>query len=156
MVDLFIGVKSDLRGIELAALRSGNLERVLAGPVDKYITAFLVQQFVSEGSAGGAPWAPLSPETIANRKKPGRGRGGIGRDTNQMWSSLVKSPSTEGYTRISANTYERGSTVKHMWYFAGGTKRQPARPVWPQVMPDSVVERIGKAITDYVESGANV
>lgn len=153
MFDLFVGVKSDLRGLELAALRANNLEPVLTGPVDKFITAFLVEQFVSEGSAGGAKWAPLSPETLEARKRPGHGRGGIGRDTNRMWSALIKNPSPEGWTKVTGNTYERAVTVPYLWYFSGGTWKQPARPVFPASgLPQRYMDSIAIAIETFIAS----
>lgn len=139
--------------LEALGARATNLTPVFLDKVDKLVTAFLVAQFTSEGSYGGEKWAALAPRTLEYRKLPGHGRGGIGRDTNRLWASLVKSPSSEGVVNVTPTHYERGTNVPYAKFFSEGTYHQPARQIFPPRLPIAVEQPINQAIANYIATG---
>lgn len=160
--------------------RANDLRPVWIRDVQPLVTAFLTEQFDSEGAAGGAKWAPLSPATLELRKRPGHGRGGIGRDTGVMWASFVKSagssPAPGGVLVIEPQRYERGSSVPQALFFNDGTesttkpvqiedksgatrwvfvhrkepKQIPARQIIPDVLPASLIEAVELSVAAYL------
>ena len=115
----------DLSKIEGLAERGQDLRPVWQHRVQPIVTAFLRARFDTEGAhMTGAKWAPLQPRTIRERAKPGRGRGGIGRDTNRLWGSLVKSGGSSapegGILVMEPDRYMRGTTVPYAAAFSSG------------------------------------
>jgi hypothetical protein len=167
-------------GLLEAYERAEDLRPVWLGVVQPLVTAFLTAQFATEGAAGGKKWAALAPVTHELRKRPGHGRGGIGRDTNRMWGSFVKSAGASaapgGILVIDPLTYERGSAVPYARYFSRGflstrvpvfdprhqawrfipratPKRVPGRPVIPDPLPAELVEQVRAACARYIATG---
>lgn len=165
----------DLTGLEQVGDRADDLRPVWLRDIQPLVTDFLSQRFDSEGAFEGAKWADLAPVTIELRKRPGHGRGGIGRDTGRMWASWVKSagsaPAPGGVLVIEKNRYERGSTLPQSLWFTQGidsthvplqtkkgwvfvrrkvTKRTPARPILPDPLPLSLLEQVNLSIEAYV------
>jgi len=172
---------SKLVGIKdrLADLRPAWIE-----DVQPIITDFLTKRFETEGAyMTGAKWAPLAPASKELRARPGHGRGGIGRDTNAMWASFVKSAGStaapNGILLIDEERYERGSSLKWAQWFHRGynstrkpvlvrdkdgnkkwifvkraaAKRIPARPIIPDPLPAELVEQVESALMRYVSGG---
>lgn len=155
--------------------RASDLTPSWINDVQPLVTDFLTQRFDSEGAFGGAKWADLSPVTVEMRKRPGHGRGGIGRDTGAMWASWVKSagssPAPGGVLVIEKDRYERGSSLPQSLYFDQGTnstmvpiqtrngwlfrrrkspKHIPARPIIPDVLPPSLIEQVELSLAAYI------
>ena len=110
--------------------------------VDKHLTTVFRRQFETEGRFGGSPWPPLKPATIRAREQAGRGRGGILRDTNRLWGSLVKGGNVpEGILVIDALRYVRGTQVPYAADHQTGVPEQnlPPRPPIPDPMPPEVL-----------------
>lgn len=147
----------DLTKLEGVRDRSADLTPVWLADVQPWVTALLHRRFDTVGAYLGAKWAPLAPRTIAARLRPGRGRGDIGRDTNRMWASLVKSAGSTaapgGLLRIAPQQYERGTAVSYARYFAGGTRRQPPRPIFPSPLPAELISRVEGAVRRYLATG---
>ncbi len=153
----FAQIRIDISKLLTVSDRASDLSPAFAGGVQVEVTDFLTKKFDAEGAYMGEKWAGHSPSTIEDRKQPGRGRGGIGRDTNVMWSSFVKSaglsPAPNGILFIDKTTYERGSTLSRSSWFSFGTRRQPARPIFPDPLPKDLVDRITGVIDRYVRTG---
>ena len=177
-------IRIDLDKLEGAGEAATDLRPVWLRDMQPYVTDFLHRRFNSEGAYMGSKWAPHAPATVELRKQPGRGRGGIGRDVNRMWASLVKSagssPAPGGVLVIEPQRYERGTTVKHAQWFAGGyrsthkplritdpngkpvwifvrrvvPKRVPARPIFPNPLPRDVEKFAADAIRRHVVADA--
>lgn len=155
MINIQAQLLMDVSEFTQMSARLANLGPAFAGPVDTLMTSFLAVQFKTEGAAGGERWASLAPRTLEARKRPGHGRGGIGRDTNRLWASLVKSPSPEGWVRVTPTTYSRGTNVPYAQFFSEGTRGglQPARPISPSPLPPWLVDSISAAVNRYIIHG---
>lgn len=146
-------------GLQQMKPRAQDLSPAMAGPVDQAVTAWTARQFDTEGAHGGSRWAPLAPTTLEARKRPGHGKGGIGRDTNRMWASLAKSPSTEGVVEATAATYRRWTTVTEkgtpypIIFEKGISGKQPARPIYPTPLPPALVQQVQDILTTYIAYG---
>lgn len=168
---------SRLRGV---SDRATDLRKAWMFGVQPIVTEFLQRRFQTEGAYLGEKWAALAPATVALRSQSGRGRGGIGRDTNRLWASLVKSAGAsaapEGVLDIGPTTYERGTTVPYARFFAGGYtsktvpvqtakgwrfvrrkpenfKHVPARPIFPDPMPKQLTESVEAVLKRYIVGG---
>lgn len=108
--------------------------------IDKHVTTVFQRQFATEGRFGGKPWAQLKRRTVKQRQKPGRGRGGILRDTNRLWASLTKGGNVpEGLLVIEPLRYVRGSQVPY-----AAEHQDPRRPglAKREIVPDPMPENI--------------
>lgn len=164
-----------LKGVSAAA---DDLTPVWVDEVQPYVTDFLTKRFATAGAYLGTAWAPLAPVTQELRKRPGHGRGGIGRDVGRLWASLVKSAGTSaapgGLLAIGPHRYERGSALPHAAPFAGGfnstrvpvrsgkgwvfvRRRTPkhvqARPIFPNPLPPTLVTFVADAVARHVSRG---
>jgi hypothetical protein len=149
------------------------------------VTEFLTRRFDTGGAFGGAPWSPLAEATLALRKRPGHGRGGIGRDTGRMWASWVKSVGATaapgGVLKITKDRYERGSSLKQSLFFhygiesvtkpvqiedkSGGArwifvrrkvpKRIPPRYIVPDVLPAEFLDTVNLRVKAYFLGNKN-
>lgn len=156
--------------------RATDLSPVLAGPINKSVDTLFTRQFDSEGQYGGTRWAPRAPVTQLLLRRPGHGRGGIGRDTNRMWASLTKGGSgPEAIRVVTPTSLERGTTVPYARWFAAGyvsktfvavgadgqpvplyrrrPKRIPARPLVPNPIPDVIVRVWQRLIETFIAGG---
>lgn len=154
----FAQIRIDLSKLTTVSDRVENLTPAFVTGVQNEVTDFLTKKFDSEGAYLGEKWAVHAPDTIAERRRPGRGRGGIGRDTNRMWASFVKSagstPAPDGILFITKTSYERGSTLSRSSWFSHGTLKQPPRPIFPDPLPEELVNRITGVVERYVTTGA--
>lgn len=119
--------------------------------IDKHVSLVFRRQFASEGAFGGPKWPALAPATIKGRAQSGRGRGGILRDTNRLWASLVKI-GPESVRIMRSHYYERGTSVPYAMAHQEGKQRGlPKREIIPEPLPTSVVNTWEKIILNYVE-----
>lgn len=163
--------------------RADDLRPVWLHTVQPILTEFLLKRFETEGAYLGTRWAPLAPATVELRKRPGHGRGGIGRDIGRLWASFVKSAGStaapNGILKITETSIERGSSLRYAQWFARGynsktkpvqytdksgnrkwtfvrravPKAIPARPIIPDPMPAELVSQVEAALTAYVAGG---
>lgn len=89
------------------------LRTVLDGPVDRIVLGFFQAQFATAGAAGGTPWFPLAPTTLAFKRRHGREQMGILRFTNRLWASLTKRASPDGELTVTDSSYRRGTRVPY-------------------------------------------
>jgi len=122
--------------------------------IDKHVTTVFARQFASLGAFGGTLWAALRPSTIRARASVGRGRGGILRDTNRLWASLVKGRGPESVRVIGKDDYRRGTAVPYAQYHQSGTASMPQRQVIPDPMPRAVTQVWAKILARYIETGS--
>lgn len=86
-------IKSDTRNLRM---RMKNLarefdEKFFLQIIGQRQLRFVDEIFRSEGAAGGSPWKPLSPNTIAARRQgPGTGDAKILRDTGRLAQSFTQ------------------------------------------------------------------
>lgn len=161
------GVDAALVVAEAARERAADWTPVLEGTVDALVTFFLSTQFDTEGAAGGQPWLPLAPRTLAGRKRSGHGRGGILHDTGALRASLTKRTGPHVVRRIDGQSYVRGTTLAagtSAYNLGGlhqtGTRRNgrpfmPARPIIPNPVPAAWRNAIGGAIANWIARGAD-
>ena len=140
--------------------------------IDKHVTLMFRRQFQTEGRFGGTPWKPLAPSTLRARAQAGRGRGGILRDTNQLWASLV-TMSPYSIRVIQPQLYTRGTSLSYAEAHQTGKRRSrktrtgkrdkkgkmatkmkvrtslPKRPMIPEPMPASISGVWEKILADY-------
>lgn len=150
-----------------AVKRAANLAPVFRGAIDKSVSAYFRRLFDTEGAEAGKRWAPHRPLTVKLRRRPGHGRGGIGRDTNELWGSLVK-VGPRSVRVIGRTKYERGTTVRYAEAFHTGVSPRkqrvfgrrprlplgiPARTLVPDPMPAKWVDEWEKAVADYIIHG---
>lgn len=157
--------------------RAGHLMPVWLDEVQPLITEYLEARFDTEGTwMGGTAWAPHAPATVELRKRPGHGRGGIGRDVGTMWASFVKSAGAMaapgGVLHMTDTTYERGSSLPQALWFHRGYKSTHAparledgtwvfrrrrvpkqivgRPIIQDPLPRTIVTLVEEAVARYV------
>ena len=138
--------------------------------VDPGVTEAFTKQFETEGEhLTGQRWAPIASLTEQLRARPGHGLAGpraILRDTDQMRRSLVHA-TNEGFRRITPQEYHRGilSPVAAL-HQTGWTTRSifgrprrnppevkvPARPIVPENIPTSIVEKWLASYVRYLET----
>lgn len=172
-----LGATIDLSRLTGLAGKATDLRPVWLDDVQPLVTDYLTKRFASEGAHLGTKWAPHAPVTTLLRQRPGHGRGGIGRDVGTLWASFVKSagatPAPGGFLVVEPLRYERGSTVKHALFFAGGfqsthmprynaatkswtfvrrkaKKAVPARPIWTDPLPPAIVGPIEAAVARHL------
>lgn len=146
--------------------------------IDKSVTMMFKRQFDTEGAFGGTPWKPLAPATIKARAKPGRGRGGILRDFNTLWASLVNIGDPDGIRLIEPLRYTRGTRVPYAQAHQEGkvgrrttrtgkkvgshgknqTRKMtrtvlPRRPIIPDPMPDHITRVWEGILASYFAEG---
>ncbi|MHC4647633.1 MAG: phage virion morphogenesis protein [Planctomycetota bacterium] len=140
------GLKMDLREL---AKRTKDL-RPAFHKIDKHVSTVFRRQFGTEGAFGGERWDPLKPETIkARRRQSGGNRGGILRNFNRLWGSLVK-VGPESIQIIRSHYYERGTAVPYAEDHQEGKGSLPIRKIVPDPMPDSVIGTWEKVIATYI------
>jgi phage gpG-like protein len=99
------------------------------------ILAFVADNFQTEGASGGSPWQPLSPFTIARRRK-GRGGGGIKilQDTGRLKQSFISGRPDNVFRQFGGKGIDVGTTVsyapKHE-FGDSGPPRIPQRKMLP-------------------------
>jgi hypothetical protein len=175
-VRIEVQVGEAIAELRAALDRVTDLSPVMGGPINASVDSVLKRQFQSEGAAYSGKWAPLKPVTLQLRKRRGHGRGGIGRDTNRMWSSLTKlGLGPEAVKVVTKDSLTRGTTVPYARWFHGGylsktfvvadrnnnpvplrrkiPKRVPARPIIPDPWPREVTGAWEKFIARYIEAG---
>ena len=129
------GLKMDLKAL---AKRAGDL-RPAFHKIDKHVSTVFRRQFATEGSFGGRKWDPLKPATIKRRQsRSGGNRGGILRDFNRLWSSLVK-VGPESVQIVRPLYYERGTAVPYAEDHQEGRGNLPIREMIPDPMPENIV-----------------
>lgn len=137
--------------------RVQNARDIMAGPVDQEISKHWMKLFETEGASGGTPWAPHEPLTTRLRARPGHGFGGIGRDRNRLWSSLIRSSGPDSVKEVTNKSIVRGTTVPYAEAFHAGIRnlmvfgRQTGRstvgrPLVTDTLPRDLVSRIADAI----------
>lgn len=122
------------------------LVRPMLEAVGLTVLSLIKQRFVTLSAGGtdenGDRWTPLSQNTIDGRRV-GRGEGvaQILRDTGVLMNSL--SPGGPGsLIEVLHNGVSVGTNVPYAHYQHFGTKTIPARPLWPERIPDSWSDEI--------------
>jgi hypothetical protein len=106
--------------------------------------AFFGEQFATEGAAGGAPWAPLAPSTIAEKARHGGGTS-ILVDTGQMRRAASRPSRIATPSSLTLTIEDRA-----IGFAQDGTDRAPARPVIPDEMPISFEAELEAVADLYV------
>jgi hypothetical protein len=143
--------------------RAGNLAPFFSGPFDASVLQFFRRQFDSAGRAGGEPWAPLRPMTLALKQRFHRGSMGVLRFENRLWASLTKRIGPDTVFHVGPTSYERGTSVPWAALHQRGfvvtsvfgkprryPRRVPARKLVPDQMPGSLVKAWQSLAVKYV------
>lgn len=156
MVDqIRIDDKALLRLIKQAIKAGQDLRPWFRSDLDKSVTKLLKRHFMSKGSYGGTPWAPLKPSTMLARIRPGHNRGGVNHplwDTGALKASLLM-PGSEGYLRAMTRvSYERGTSIPYARYHQHGVsaRKIPRRPIIPEP-PTSVIQEWERSLAKWLE-----
>jgi hypothetical protein len=140
------------------AERAADMTPAMDGPVSDLIEASFLNRLANEGPG----WAALAPSTQANRRRPGRGLGGIGEDTLKMYNSLIN-PSAEGAIKIVSPTgvsrgtdveSDRGKRYADIFHLGRRDGRQPARPLFDDESLNSLASMTETILLDHVILGA--
>lgn len=118
---------------ELAAAIRGTFARVLE----------------TAGEYGGGPWEPLNERTMERYERERWGDAAIGEHTRGMWESLTDAGAPNAFEELAADGQELrvGTTDRVAVFFDRGTRRQPARPFFPDgELPPEVVERLEEIV----------
>jgi len=99
-------------------------------------------QFVTEGAAGGEPWAALSPSYAARKARTHPGRPILVR-SGDMRRDFTSRPF--GVERISSDTMVLGSSLAYARYHQTGTPRMPRRP------PVNLTEKQRRALVKVIQ-----
>lgn len=133
-----------------------DLSEFYRGAAENAFTAYQTRVFATQGGENGVRWPDNHPLVKRMKQRTGRGRGGVGRDTNRMWASLTKRFGPDSLAQITPTTFTRGTSVFYARYFNDGTKggklpkektglsrdvpwRLPARPLIVDPLPQSFV-----------------
>lgn len=135
--------------------RARDLRPFLAGDLTNEVHEFFADQFATSGAAGGEPWAPLSPRTLAFKRRYGRAGMGTLRFTNQLWASLTKRGHPLGRRQVTATSLAIGSNdpkaAKHQEGRGDAGQNLPRRVLVPDPMPTDRVDRWAALTLRYVE-----
>jgi hypothetical protein len=148
----------DLEGDEQARR---NLQRLLLALTDlrpfwpmivPIFVGWMRRQFDTQGSFGGAPWAPLSPAYAAWKSLhyPGRGILYAEGDLRMAASKPRRTVTPRALTLTIDWAAEKGQPVDLAWHQAG-TARMPARPLLFETLPTSARLDVEQAADKYVE-----
>lgn len=110
------------------------------------------QQFLSRGAEYGTRWAPLKPETIAEKARLGYPHDPLIRTGNLVHSITLR---PLGIEQISAREMTGGTDVGYAPYQHRGTDRIPARPLFSATeikASKAVTHAIANWIIDGVRS----
>jgi hypothetical protein len=137
-----------------------NFAPVFRGHFKEAVADFFERQFESEGSAGGTPWAPLSPVTLMIRRAQGitsekslwasgtmRAAWGGMRDDVEVAPLLFKKSSSVGLPGL----HQHGFSTR--LFGRGAPRWVPARPIIPDVLPTQVVGRWENVLMRWITGG---
>jgi hypothetical protein len=161
MIQIGVVVETvDTEGILGAiAARTRDLSPVFRGPIDRSVTEFFGFQFGTSGFYGnGTFWAPLKPDTIRRKSRPGRGLAGpaaILQDTRELWASFLKSGGPGSVRFITPRTYQRGSSLEKAQWAQEGRGGVPPREIVPGQLPERVTRAWAGMIEAFVTSPAS-
>jgi hypothetical protein len=139
--------------VERFGARARDFTPVLRGRFRATVSDFFLRQFATEGGAGGARWASLSPVTLQRRQRAGHNLGGVLWDTGRLRASLVKAPAPEGIEDITPFSYRRGTTVRYGVFLQTGSNRMPARPIIPEPLPATEQATWEQVLADWLTDG---
>lgn len=101
--------------------------RELSPAWEEFLTWWAVtntEQFASRGARWRTPWAPLTPSTIAQKRRSGFLNEPLVRTTS-MRSELTRRPL--GVEHIRAQEVDAGTDISYAKFHQRGTRRMPAR-----------------------------
>jgi phage gpG-like protein len=103
------------------------------------------EQFATEGSAGGEPWAPLAESTLRS-KPPGKG---ILENSGRLLNSLVAggvAGSGDAVRFLGTQELRWGTNVEYAAFHQHGTSRMPRRRVvkLPELVKRQAVRELQK------------
>lgn len=131
--------------------RVQDLRPVLQGDLTNAVHGFFEDQFRTAGAAGGTPWEPLRPQTLAFKERYGRAGMGVLRFTNQLWASLVKRGHPLGRRLVTKDTLEIGTNDPKAIKHQDGLEGLPKRELAPETIPDAYTNRWDELLLRYVE-----
>jgi phage gpG-like protein len=107
------------------------------------------QDFILEGGASGASWAPLSPRYAAWKASMFPGKGILVR-SGALKASLSGPTAPLAVFRPGTSSLEIGTAVPHAIYHQMGTSRMPQRP--PMRADAVFMRQVGKELQKHVHS----
>lgn len=152
MIQVFVNTLAVERRLKRMQGRFARWDEVLGELENKFIT-FAKKQFATEGQAGGEKWEPLAPRTVAMKSKKGTLPNGVLRDTMEMYRMLTDKNTPLRQWRVTAKGAQVEFMLPRFKFHQVGTKRMPARPVYPDPLPDSFIRDLKNTITGFVVEG---
>lgn len=150
-----------------AAAAVQDLREPFTDVIEPSVTQMFADQFATAGQAGGTPWAPLRPSTLAHKERHGRAGLGTLRFSNRLWGSLTKVPAPEGIRVLEPTRYIRGTSVPYASLHQEGfpverwgrvqfrqAVQVPARPPIPDPVPPRLVDTWAAGVADYIDRQA--
>ena len=129
------------------------LDPATIGELERKFIAFAKRQFETQVAAGGQKWDKLAPRTLAMKAARGTLSKGILKDTEEMFRMLTASKHEDRRWERSPNGAKVFFTMQRFRHHQEGTKRMPARPVYPDPLPPSFIQELKNTITGYLLEG---
>lgn len=156
-----MGVTVELAGVEgLAGLlselvelehRSTDYQELLESNLMDEAHQFFVDQFETQGQAGGSPWLPESPYTQRLKAALGYGGKGLLRRTDALYQSLTQRGDPLGVAAASSEGLMLGTEDPVAVLHQEGFGRLPQRELIPDEIPDQYTEHWSSLLLDFVE-----
>lgn len=163
-----LAIAGVLRLAEEGAEALRDLTPLWDGPVTQLLHGFMEEQFDTAGRAGGEPWAPLSPTTLALKAERNRDKMGVLRDSNDLYKSLVHRSDPMNLRDVRPQSLGFGTRVTHdgfpyaVAHQTGWEQRSfmgrpipprtvRPRPLAPSQMPDAWLQALSAVIGPYLQ-----
>jgi hypothetical protein len=119
--------------------------------------AMLKRHWDSKGAAFGHKWAPWAKSTAAARERKGNVALGLLRDTDHLYEAIFRTRSTDSRLKNIAGglRFQLNTQIPYGIFHQLGTKRMPARQIFPQPMPLSFRQDIRGVVRAYILRRAN-
>lgn len=160
-----VGLDAAIAALGRLSLDPPALQAFFTGPAKPVVRGYFAAVFASQGALIGKPWAPLRPLTVALRAKRGRGATPIGIDSGAMSRAFVTGSGPEDASGpVGGNAFFYGlGSEKAGWFHNGrryttvfgrpvGNRRQPARPIVGETLPQGTMTELERALAAFLSS----
>jgi hypothetical protein len=114
----------------------------------------LLRHWSSHGAAFGRPWAAWAESTRRRRIAKGTAALGLLRDSDHLYDAIFRDrPADSRLRRIQGRLrFQLNTAVPYGIFHQRGTKRMPARQIFPSPMPVAFRAEIRAVVRDFIRS----